>query len=59
MSADAILAHIAELMLRLGDIQEAWISPAQRRWAIDDTWAEIEALQQELDVLAKEQENEK
>ena len=53
----AINARIAEIRARIARIEEANISPAQRRWALADAWAEAEALEEELDALARAQED--
>ena len=58
MTAAEILARLAALKQRLGHAEEAWISPAQKKWAVTDIWAEIEALEEELDALARQQEEE-
>ena len=56
MCYSIIQNRIAEVKRQIAEIEEAWISPAQKRWALDDKWAEIEALEEELDLLAKAQE---
>ena len=52
-----IRARIAEIKDRIVRIEEANISPAQKRWALADAWAEAEALEEELDALTRAQED--
>ena len=56
MCYSIIQSRIAEVRRQIAEIENAWISRAQKRWALDDKWAEIAALEEELDLLAKAQE---
>ena len=56
--ADKILAQIAKVRQRIALIEETWISPAQKKWALEDAWTEIADLEEDLDALAREQEKE-
>lgn len=51
---DEIFARIEELKARCARIEEAWIPAAQKKWALQDAFDEIEALEEELTQIDRE-----